>query len=123
MKMRKIIFYTVPILILSFFIFIMNSGGYYKRPRGEIDNVPKYIEAVKKDLLEEEWDGALKNAEKLELAWDKVVQRIQFSVEREEINAINAGLARLLGFIEGRDKGGALAEINEIGEHWRDLEK
>jgi hypothetical protein len=121
--MRKLVYYSIPIIVLIVFVLIMNSGGYLKRPRGEEEDLPGLIKIVEEDLLNERWDSVSLNVDRLKNTWQKVIPRVQFSVERDEILAINRGLARIQGFIKARDKAGALAEISEINEHWNDLEK
>lgn len=52
-----------------------------------------------------------------------LVIRVQFSSERDEINAFTKSLARLHGAITAREKSNALMELYKVYEHWKDLGK
>lgn len=119
--MRKFLFYLIPIITLITFTIIMNAGNYMKKSRSELDNVLKHIDTTKKSIKTNNWNEARINAEKIEKAWEKVLPRIQLSVEREQINNFEVTIARLKGFLEAKDKAGCFAELSEAEEHWRDL--
>ncbi|MBO8159253.1 DUF4363 family protein [Thermosyntropha sp.] len=119
--MGKIIYYTSIIIILSLFVFILNSGDIAKKPWNREDDFEFYAESLHKNLKSENWIEAKKDLISLKKAWKKTVKRIQYSVEKDEINAINVNLARLTGYIENKDKSAGLAEIHEIQEHWHNL--
>jgi len=111
----------IPILTIVIFVMIMNGGLYMKKSRSELDNVLKHIETAKQKTKEGKWEEASLHTEKIEKAWKKVMPRIQFSVERDQINNFEVAIARLKGFLEAEDKAGSLAELSEAEEHWRDL--
>ncbi|WP_246615543.1 DUF4363 family protein [Clostridium thailandense] len=119
--MKKIIAYSIPAIILGFFILIMTTGQFLKKPMREGEDVVKYISIIQEDVKAENWNYAEQDRQKLMIAWGKIVPRIQFSVERDEIYNININLARLGGIIMGKDQAGALAELGEIYENWREL--
>ena len=119
--MKKIIAYSIPVVILGFFVFIMTSGQFLKKPMHEGEDVVKYIATIEEDVKLENWSYAEQDRQKLMTAWGKIVPRIQFSVERDEIYNININLSRLGGIIMGKDQAGALAELGEIYENWREL--
>ena len=48
---------------------------------------------------------------------------IQFSSERDEINAFTMNVARLRGAIRAQDKAISLSELSEAFEHWKQLGK
>ena len=121
--MKKIIAYSIPIIMLGFFVLIMTTGQILKKPMEEGEDVAKYISIIVEDVKEENWNRAEEDRQKLATAWGKIVPRIQFSVERDEIYNININLARLRGIIMGKDQAGALAELGEIYENWRELGK
>jgi hypothetical protein len=101
----------------------MLSGSFLKKSIGKDNNIPKSIEIVKQYVNEEKWEEAKISAEKLEEVWKKVVNRVQFSSERDEINGFSISLARLKGAIMTEDKSGALMELSEAYEHWDELGK
>jgi Domain of unknown function (DUF4363) len=120
--MIKLIHYLIPTIVLAFFIALMNAGPYLKEPRGEYDNVPKYFQMVEADVKTEQWDAAKNDLDALIKAWKFVIRRVQFDVERDEINGLSSNLARLDGSIDAKDKAGALAELAEAKGHWDELE-
>jgi hypothetical protein len=121
--MKKVTVYIITALTITMFILLMNAGNYLKSPRGQDDNFPLHIKLLTENIKNEQWQKAGENLEKLALAWKKIVPRIQYSVEKDEINAINVNLARLKSYITNRDKSNALAELNEAFEHWNDLNR
>jgi len=121
MKMRKIFSYGLPFLLLTVFVLVMLSGNYLKQPRGVTDNVPQYMTRLQESIIKQDWEGAEANLKKLNTAWQQVIPRIQYSVERNEMNEIDINLARLKGFIAAKDQAGALAELSEAEEQWNQL--
>lgn len=119
--MNKVYKYLVPAFIILVFIGVMTSHIFLKRPLGETDDVESFIAALRTDLVKEDWLNAEKHLSDLQRGWCIVVRRVQFSVERDEINLLNANLARISGFLLARDKAGALAELAEAEEHWNYL--
>jgi uncharacterized protein YoxC len=119
--MRKFFVIAIPIVSLAFFIIIMLSGDYLKKPLGVNDNIPELIQVLTKDVNDERWDEVNNNTDKLSKAWNKVVKRVQFSSERDEINGFTMSVARLRGAIMARDKGSSLSELYEAYEHWIEL--
>jgi hypothetical protein len=119
--MRKFFVIFTPIAIIAVSMIIMLSGSFLKRPRGEWDNVPKHIDTTTKAVISDDWTLAEQNESKLETAWKAVVKRIQFSSERDEINALSVSIARLKASINAKDKASALMELSETDQHWDDL--
>ncbi|MCY6960298.1 DUF4363 family protein [Clostridium brassicae] len=115
--------YIIPIITIIIFIGVMTSGGFLKKSFNDKDNVINYIDIIKQDITNENWNQAGKDLEYLKNAWNIVGKRVQFSVERNEMIMINTNIARLEGAIWAKDKSEGLIEISEIIEHWRDLEK
>lgn len=121
--MRKFMVISIPIVTLAIFILIMLSGDFLKKPMGKDDNMPKIIEEITRNLNNENWEQVSKETEKLEVAWKKVIARVQFSGERDEINSLSINIARLRGAITARNKSDALVELSEAYEHWEELGK
>jgi hypothetical protein len=121
LMMRKFFVIFTPIAIIAISMIIMLSGPFLKKPWGEWDNVPKHIDITTKAILSDDWILAEQNEGKLEADWKAVIKRIQFSGERDEINALSVSIARLKASIIVRDKVSALMELSETGEHWEDL--
>jgi hypothetical protein len=121
--MRKFLVISIPIVTLLLFVAIMLSGEILKKPFGKDDNIQQSIESLMQDIQSENWEEASQNVEGLEEAWKKVVKRVQFSEERNEINGFTTNMARIKGAIEAKDKSGGLQELYEANEHWEDLGK
>ena len=121
--MRKFLVVTIPIVALVSFILIMLSGGVLKKPLGKDDSIPESIQLIIQDVESDNWEGANNKTENLSNAWTKVVKRIQFSSERDEINSFHASLARLRGAIMAEDKSASYMELSEAYEHWEGLGK
>jgi len=107
--------------MLGLFIAIMLSGYYLKQPFGEDDNVLHQIALVKEQVKNEDWKSAQRELNNLEIAWRKVTPRIQFSMERNEINQLDVSLARAGAAITAKDQAGALMELEEAARHWHNL--
>lgn len=121
--MRNFLVKTIPIATIAFFIFIMLSGNLLKRPLGENDNIPKSIQLIMQNIECEKWEEAYKQTEELSKTWHKIVQRVQFSSERDEINGFSMNVARLRGAIMAKNKPSAFIELSEAYEHWEELAK
>ena len=121
--MRKFLVITIPIVTLAFFILIMLSGSILKQPLEKNDNIPESIELIIKDIESENWEDANKKAEDLSNSWKRIVRRIQFSSERNQIDSFDISIARLRGAIIAKDKSSSYAELNEAYKHWENLGK
>ena len=121
--MRRFLMIAIPIITLVFFVIVMLSGDILKQPLGGDDNIPQSIETIIQDVSHENWEAANQNTDNLNKVWDKVVTRVQFSSERDEINDLSMNIARLRGAIQAKDKSIAFTELSEAYEHWKELGK
>lgn len=119
--MRKFIITIIPIITLALFIFIMNSDILFKQPLTKNDDIPNSIQLVKAAVENERWEEANTKTDNLSESWQKVVNRVQFSAEKNEINDFNRCIARLRGAITTKDKSCAIIELSEAYEHWVNL--
>ncbi len=119
--MLKVIYYSLVLLIMAASVFVMNGYHYLARPHGPVDNVPLHMTALKASLDQHSWYQADQQYQGLNTAWQKIKPRIQFSVEKDEMDAIDLGLARLGVFIRAQDQIRAAVELSEIEAHWSDL--
>lgn len=119
--MRKFLVISIPIFALSFFVLIMLSGSILKKPLGKDDNIPESIQLIIQDVESENWEGANVKTENLTNTWEKIVKRVQFSSERDEINSFDTSIAQLRGAIMAKDKSGSFMALNEAYEHWDGL--
>ncbi|MBM7871306.1 hypothetical protein JOC70_002804 [Clostridium pascui] len=121
--MRKFFIVSIPIVTIICFILIMLSGNYLKNSFSQNDNVPQLIQVLNKNISDEKWEEANSTIERLDQAWNKIVRRVQFSLERDEINGFSFTLARLRGAIKGKDKVSSFSELSEVYERWNSLGK
>lgn len=116
--MRKFLVIAIPTLSLILFSLIMLSGGILKKTSVNGMNIPETIQLAVDDIKSENWNAANEKSENLSNTWDKVVKRIQYSSERDEINSFNTSIAHLKGAIAAQDKSASLMALNEAYEHW-----
>lgn len=119
--MRKFLVITIPIATLTIFTLIMFSSSIFKRTFVNDDNIPDSIQSIIQDIESENWDAANYKADNLKSTWKKIVKRVQFSSERDEINSFSTNIARLHGSIKAKDKSNSYSELNEALEHWMEL--
>lgn len=121
--MKKSVRIIIPIILLGLFILAMTTGGLLKKPMSDEDDLISFIEKTEKEVLNQDWEKASTHLDDAKKAWKKVVMRIQFSAERDEINELHKTLDRTKGFIEAKDKGGAMGELAEARNIWKELGK
>lgn len=119
--LRRFLVISIPIILLTICVLIMLSGSFFKKPRGDWDNVIKHMDTTTEAIMSDNWVLAEENVSKLDTAWIAVTKRIQFSCERDEIHELGVSVARLKAAITAQDKVSALLELSEAKEHWRDL--
>lgn len=119
--MRKFLIKAIPITALALFILIMQSGYLLKKSFGGNDDICGTINDMINVVNNESWDEASVKLQYLENAWDKVVGRIQFSSERDEINDFKKCIARLKGAVKAKDKLNALMELYEAYNCWDNI--
>lgn len=119
--MRKFLVYAIPIATIVLFMAVMISGNYLKQPLSKDDDIPGLIDTLIKDIQDEQWESVDQKVEELNRAWEKVVFRVQFSSERNEISNFNIALARLKGAVLEKDRSSAIIELKEAYEHWDQL--
>lgn len=119
--MRRFLVISIPIVSIALFILIMLSNSVLKKPLTDNDNIPEAIKLVINDIDNGDWTRAESNATKLHDTWDKVVRRVQFSGEKDEIDGFYKNIARLRGAIAAKDKSNAYMELYEAYEHWENL--
>ncbi|MBU3126961.1 DUF4363 family protein [Clostridium tagluense] len=119
--MKKLISYSIPIVTLTVFVLLMLGGNYLKKPHNQSEDVVAFVEVSIEHAKSEEWDMLQQDVTNIDLAWKKIIPRIQFSVERDEIYNISLNIAKLRGSITSEDKASTLIELNEILEDWDEL--
>lgn len=121
--MKKFISYAIPIVTLTIFVLIMLGGNYLKKPRNPSEDVVSFVELSIEHAKSEKWDMLEQDIVSIDTAWKKIIPRIQFSVERDELYNISLNIASLRGSIASEDKASTLIELNQIIENWDELTK
>lgn len=119
--MRKFLVISIPIFTIALFVLIMLSGSILKNPLGKDDDIPGAIQIIIQDIQSENWESANANTEILSNTWEKIVKRVQFSSERDEINSFDLSMAQLRGAIMAQDKSSSFIALNEAYEQWDGL--
>lgn len=121
MKTRFWLLYVTPILLLLLFIAIMVSGSFLKQPFGTQDRLLESIQTLEKQVESKQWSAAKSQIDYAMKAWKRIVNRVQFSVERETIYDILGTLARMKGGIVAEDDQALMEEIHYFYVLWDDL--
>jgi hypothetical protein len=119
--MKKFISYSIPVFTLAVFVLLMLGGNFLKKPHNPSEDVVALVTLSIAHVKVENWDMLNKDIASIDFAWKKIIPRIQFSVERDEIYNISLNIARLRGSISAQDKTSTLIELNEIIENWYEL--
>lgn len=119
--MKKFISYAIPIVTLSIFVLLMLGGNYFKKPHNSSEDVVAFVELSIDHVKAEKWNMLQQDIISIDAAWKKIIPRIQFSVERDEIYNISLNVARLRASIDSEDKTSTLIELHEIIEDWNEL--
>ncbi|MFO7263845.1 MAG: hypothetical protein A6D91_00440 [Bacillaceae bacterium G1] len=113
--------YGVPIVILAICVLVMTSGNWLKQPLRGDDDVLALVREVERLSEGEQWEEARAKALAAHQAWHHVVNRIQFSVEREMMMEISGTLAKIQGAVRAEDTAAVLQEIHYFYELWSNL--
>lgn len=120
-NMRKFLVIGIPIVTIVLFLAVMLSGNYLKTTKVNNKNFTELVAIVEEDINNDRWEEAKLHSEELQETWDKLINRTQFSSERDEINQLNVCLARLKGAIKSNNKALAIDGLYEAYEHWDQL--
>lgn len=121
--MKKALALTLTCAVLVIFIVIMNSGGMMKKSFSNLDDVEDLITELDDDIIKGNWAKGLEDIDKLKLAWNKVEKRVQFSVERVDLEGISLSIARLKGSIRSENQDESFIGLEELKSYWYHLEK
>ncbi|MHA7582484.1 DUF4363 family protein [Paenibacillus vandeheii] len=121
MKTRFWLLYVLPICLLLVFVAIMVTGAMLKKPFGADDRLLESVQTLEKQVEAKKWTEAKSQIDYAMKAWEKIVNRIQFSVERETIYDILGTLARIRGGIAAQDDKAIMEEIYFFYVLWENL--
>ncbi|OEH94027.1 hypothetical protein [Bacillus solimangrovi] len=102
--MKRMITIGITIVFLVVSISIMISGQWLKNSFHENDQLFETVQSIESDIKKENWVQAENDIDYVTTAWRLVVNRIQFSVERELINEITTTIYYMKGGIQARDR-------------------
>jgi hypothetical protein len=118
---RKWLIIVFPVLFLLVSVGIMAGGSFLKQPMGKDDRVLEAVQQLEKNVKGKDWEQAKERSKYAMKAWKKVVNRIQFSAEREYMFEISGTLSRIHGGIEAEDDKAILEEIYYFYDLWDNL--
>lgn len=121
MKTRFWLLYVLPIFLILVFVAIMATGSILKKPFGNDDRLLESIQTLEKQVEGKKWTEAKSQVAYAMQAWEKIVDRIQFSVERETIYDILGTLARIKGGVAAEDDKAIMEEIYYFYVLWDNL--
>jgi hypothetical protein len=121
--MKKWLIRLIPIAFILISIVIMTTGSLLKQPLGKEDRLVESIKELEANIEDKNWIEANANIIYAKNAWNKIVNRIQLSVEREYMIEINGILDRISGGIKARDDQAILEEIYYFYGLWEYLGK
>jgi len=119
---KKVVAYVIPLITLIAFLTILASVGYFQTYSEAGKRIPKSIDQVEKFILRESWEEAVFQNKDLQNDWDNLTPIIQISTTEEDIREFSKTLVRLEGYLKGKEKGSALAEIGMLRFMWGQLE-
>ncbi|BFH16261.1 DUF4363 family protein [Paenibacillus melissococcoides] len=121
MQKRKWLMLALAALLLVFFGAILGSGNFLKQPLGKEDRLLEAVQSIEQHIEKKNWNQAKDKIEYASNAWKRIVNRIQFSVEREYMYDISGILSRIRGGIVAKDDAAVMEEIYFFYELWDNL--
>ena len=119
--MNKWMAFGVPVVLIMACVLVMVSGVWLKRPLSGEDDVLGLVQELEQLAIEKDWEKALGKAAAAQEAWQRVVNRVQFSVEREMIYEISGSLAKMQGAARAEDASAMLQEVYYFYDLWSHL--
>jgi hypothetical protein len=99
----KLLYFSIPVLLLAASVFALNAGPLLKRPLGAGDDVPAKLSAISTLAAAGHWEQAASAAAELQAAWSSVRRRVQLVASRNELQYISLSLADMQGAVAVRD--------------------
>jgi len=119
---RKVFTYMIPLFTLVVFLIILSSVGYLKNHTEEGKQIPKSIDQIESQIQNESWDDAISETKNLNSHWNTLTTKIEISTTEDDIKQFSRALARMEGYLKGKEQGSALAEIGLLKYTWGQLE-
>lgn len=119
--MRIVKEYLIPVILLCIFALLMLSTDYMKEPKGRDDDVIQKVKDIEIQMARGEWPGCELSYEELIKAWDHVLFRIQFSIDKDVAFALEDQLALLKGAIKAKSSELVTVYCEAIRVVWNSL--
>ncbi|GAC41823.1 DUF4363 family protein [Paenibacillus popilliae] len=121
MKKRKWLMLGLSVFLLVFFGAVLGSGNFLKQPLGKEDRLLEAVQSIEQHVEKKNWELAKDKVEYASNAWRQIVNRIQYSVEREYMYDISGILSRIRGGIVAKDDAAVMEEVYFFYELWENL--
>jgi hypothetical protein len=118
---RKWMLIISTVVVFGLCIAGMTGAKWLKKPFGEDDQLFQSVKQLEQHVQGKQWSAAKERSEYAEKAWEKVVNRIQFSTEREYMYDISGTLSRIKGGVVAEDDQAVLEEIYFFYGLWDNL--
>lgn len=119
MKRKLIIFGSI--LMLTFYILIMTSAFVFKNPLTTEDNVIGQLDLIQQAAKNDDWQRAESEFIKGKQAWEKIKNRIQFSVEKIFVEFVDEELGTLNGAIKAQNVDMVIITTEKIKYVWYEM--
>lgn len=119
---KKILAYVIPLITLAAFLTTLASVGYIKTHSEMGKQIPRSIDQIEKLIQNESWEEAVSENMELQSQWNTLTPIIQISTTEEDIKEFSRAVARLEGYLKGKDQGSALAEVRILRFTWGQFE-
>jgi len=116
--MKKWIIIMVSSFLILFTVLLFNSAGFLKKPLTGEDNFILALSQIQSEVEKDNWNEANSFLEQADYAWEKVKNRIQFSVERTFLDDIDNELATIKGAIKSKDFSMLIISLEKIRFLW-----
>lgn len=120
---KRMFLYGLIVCSISAIFLFAASTNYFKKPFSHDDNVQLHISNINSMVDREDWTQAELELKDLETAWGKVVKRIQFTGEEDDIKKIYESLYRLQFMLKIKDLPSIKQELATIEFSWNDIGK
>lgn len=114
--MKKIIFYTTLVLILT-----TTGCSLLKKPMDKRTGFSTELTMLESYINDENWEKATESLSKCMMKWKKVKPWMQLEIDHDVINDIEAKFIELSAYSETEDKADALANTRVIISTWKDI--
>ncbi|MGE5453641.1 MAG: DUF4363 family protein [Methylocystaceae bacterium] len=115
--LRTLIAYAIPLIILGTSIWVMTLEPTSQQNQQFIQHTNQIEELIN----HAQWNDALKELRMVDKIYTAALPRIQFSMERDEINDVKLSLTRLKAYLVTGNRAEALASTLEARQHWQNL--